>query len=181
MEYTFKNSPDEPLTQVELSATQLIIREADKERIIPFSTITDLRLHRKKDFFFMEIHSLHFGSIRIGNRWYNATGEWDDQSGKYQGFVRILHFHLIKNQCQANFCAGLVPSSILEKYISLILLSILVYTVSDYTNNLPYPPLIVAGLVFVIGAILLVTPYLLNKTKTYPPSDIPLNMLPPAN
>ncbi len=181
MEYTFKNSPDEPLTQIELSATQLTIREANKERIIPFSTITNLRLHRKKDFFFFEIHSLHFGFVRIGNRWYKETGEWDDQSRLYHSFVRILHFQLIKNQCQVNFCAGLVPSSIPEKYICLILFSILVYAISGYTNALPYPPFIIAGFVLTIGAVLLATPYLLNKPKTYPPSDIPLNMLPPAN
>lgn len=181
MEYTFKNSPDEPLTQVELSATQLTIREADKDRIIPFSTITHVWLHRKKDFFFMEIHSIHFGFVRIGNRWFNETGEWEDQSRLYYSFVRILHFHLIKNQCQADFCAGIKPSSVPEKYISLILLSVLVYLVSEYTNSLPYPPLIVAGLAFIIGAIVITTPYLLNKPKTYRPSDIPLNMLPPAN
>jgi len=181
MEYTFKNNANEPLTQVEISATQITIREADKERIIPFSTITNIRLHRKKDFYFMEIQSQHFGSIRIGNRWYKETGEWDDQSHQYHSFVRILHFHLVKNQCQADFCAGLKPAGIPEKYISLLLLSILVYIISEYTNKLPYPPLIVAGFVLALGGTLLAAPYLLYKPKTYPPSDIPLNMLPPAN
>ena len=181
MKYTFTNHPNRNPTEVELNSFQLIIREYGQERMIPYSAITDVRLQRKKDLYFMSIQSLDFGSIQISNRLYSSSGQWQDQSRQYQTFVRVLHLHLSKAQCVAEFCVGFKPNSIVIKFILLTVLSLLVYFVEDYLNVLSIHPLLAASITLGIGAFLLLAPYLQNFPKSYNPSDIPLNMLPPIS
>jgi hypothetical protein len=180
MKYNFNNYPDKNPTEVELNSFQLIIRERGHERIIPYSAITDVRLEHRKDHYLMSIQSLDFGSIQISNRLLSSSRQWQDQSRQYQTFVRVFHLHLSKAQCLAEFCAGFRPNSIVIKLILLTVFSFLVYFVEDYFNILSIHPLLTAFITLGIGAFLLLAPYLRNFPKSYNPSDIPLNMLPPT-
>lgn len=163
-----------------MNSFQIFIREHSQERMIPYSAITDVRLERRKDYYFMRIQSLDFGSIQISNRLFSGSGQWQDQSRQYQTFVRVLHLHLSKAQCVAEFCAGFKPNSIVIKFILLTILSCLVYFIEDYLNVLSVHPLFAASTTLGIGSFLLLAPYLRNLPKSYNPSDIPLNMLPPT-
>ena len=181
MKYTFNNHPGRNPIEVELNSFQLIIREPGQERMIPYSAITDVRLERRKNHYFMNIQSLDFGSIQISNRLYSSSQKWQDQSRQYQTFVRVLHLHLSKVQCVAEFCAGFKPNSLLTKLSLLAIFSFLVYFIEDYFNVLSIHPFVTASITMGIGAFLLLAPDLRNIPKSYNPSDIPLNMLPPTS
>jgi hypothetical protein len=182
MKYAFNIHPDRNSIEVELNSFQLIIHEHGQERTMPYSAITDVRLERRKDIFFMTIHSLDYGSVRISNRLYSSSKQWHDQSRQYQTLVRILHLHLLKTQCEAEFCAGFKPNSMPTKFILITILSSLVYFIEDYFDIITFVHPVMAGFItLVIGILLLMAPYLRDIPKSYSPSDIPLNMLPPPN
>lgn len=181
MKYSFKSAPDHPLTELELTNFQLLIREQGRERVIPYPDITDVNLECKGHSFYMTVQSLDFGSVRISNRSHSESGKWEDQSRQYHTFVRVLHMHLLKATCQAEFCSGFKPSHMLTKFSVLILFSALIYFLEDYARLLPISPLLAASVILILGTLFLLIPYAKNPPKHYKPSDIPLNMLPPAN
>ncbi|MFZ2906465.1 MAG: hypothetical protein WAZ98_09705 [Cyclobacteriaceae bacterium] len=181
MKYSFKNGPDHPVTELELTNFQLLIREQGRERVIPYPDITDVNLECKGNSFYMTVQSLDFGSLRISNRSFNESGTWDNQSRQYHTFVRVLHMHLLKAHCQAEFCSGFKPSHMLTKFSLLFLLSALLYFFADYTRILPINPLVAGSVLLILGTAFLLLPYVKNPPKHYKPSDIPLNLLPPAN
>ena len=180
MEYTYRTRPHENLVQVEINPYQLIIREKGKDRSIPYPNITDVRLERKGNFYCTHIHSLDFGSLRITNRLYTESNQFQDQSRQYFTFVRVLHYHL-STKCSAEFYSGWKPQQVLLKFILLFTVSAILYSVEDYFDVLAIGPLVTPSLLLGLGALLLITPYLGNWPKAYHPSDIPLNMLPPAS
>ena len=178
MDYTFHNSIGKQI-QVELNEYELVIRENEKEQLIPYSAITDVRLERKKNSYIADIQSMDFGSVQI---YHHNEGTQEDQvqSRLYNTFIRILHFHLIKNRCHVEFYSGFKPSRIVEKFIFIVLLSAFAYLTEDYFSIIPLQPHIFGLLILGCGSLLLTGPYLINRPKTYNPSDIPLNMLPPV-
>ena len=180
MTYTFKSGPHQDVIELELTNFQLMIHQHGKERVIPYSAITDVRLECKSGLFSMTLQSLDYGSVRITNRSFAEEGKWDDQSRQYHTFVRVLHLHLLKSHCPAEFCSGFKPTNLMTKLVLLVVLSILVYSVENYFHFLPINPLMTAGIVLLLGTLILLIPYLKNPPKHYKPSDIPLNMLPPA-
>jgi hypothetical protein len=180
MQYTFTNGPHQGQIELELTNFQLHIRQQGKERIIPYSVITDVRLECKSGHFFMTLQSLDYGSVKISNRSFAEEGKWEDQSRQYHTFVRVLHLHLLKSHCPAEFCSGFKPSHLMTKLILLVILSVLVYSIENYLHLLPINPIITAGAALIVGTLILIVPYLKNPPKHYKPSDIPLDMLPPA-
>lgn len=180
MKYAFNDRPGQELVEIELNNFQLIIHQQGKDRVIPYSAITNVRLERRSDFFFMTLQSLDFGSIRINNRLYNQSRQWQDQSRQYHTFVRVLHLHLLNTSCGAEFCSGFKPNSVTLKSALLVILSVLVYLSEDYFDILSIHPFVAACATLGLGALLLGLAYLKNPPKSYKPSHIPLNMLPPA-
>jgi hypothetical protein len=180
MKYIFKSDPHLDSTELELTNFQLVVRQQGKERVIPYSAITDVRLECKSGSFFMTLQSLDYGSVRITNRSFVADGKWDDQSRQYHTFVRVLHLHLLEVHCKAEFCSGFKPTHLATKLVLLVVLSVLVYLVEDYFHVLPLSPFLEAGAVLIVSTLFLMVPYLKNPPKHYEPSNIPLNMLPPA-
>jgi len=181
MKYAFKSQPNQNVIEMELTSFQIVIHQQGKERVIPYSAITDVRLECKKGLFFTTIQSLDFGSIQLSNRSVGESGKWEDQSRQYHTFVRVLHHHLMKTHCPAEFCAGFKPSHLSVKFMVLILVAALFYFVEEYFNIFHIHPLLVVLIVSGIGTLIILSPFLKNPPKSYNPSDIPLNMLPPAS
>jgi hypothetical protein len=178
MEYTFKNT-DGIAIRIELKEFQLVVRDEFKEKIIPYSAITDVSLDRNRNSFFLEIRSIDFGSVQINYRLSANTNDMG-QAKQYIMFVRTLHFHLIKSQCPAEFYAGFKPSNLVEKISVVSVLSGLAYFLEDYFDFSPLSPMMLVILVLGLGAILIFSSYLKKSPKSYKPTDIPLTMLPPA-
>lgn len=181
MKYTCKNSPGQDTVEVELNNIQLLIRQRGKNRVIPYSSITDVGLQRNGAFYFITIQSLDFGSVRLSNRFYTEKDQTIDQSRQYHTFVRVFHLHLLKAQSNADFSSGFKPTRMTTKFITLILLSAFVYFTGEYLLDLPLNNLVASLTTLGLGVFLILAPYLTNPPKSYVPNDIPLNMLPPAS
>lgn len=179
MEYAFRNDSDGTITQVELNEFQLTIREGGCERNIPYTTITNIRLEKKSNLFSLEVRSFQFGNICISNL-HSNTIDGKDQSRQYNTFVRILHYHLIKTKPSVDFRLDARPPNLLEKIFYTASLSALVYFFEDHFNVIPLDPLISSILLLGLGLLVIFSPYVINPSKTYSPTDIPLTMLPPV-
>jgi hypothetical protein len=176
MEYTFRNDDTGTLTHVEVKKFQLAVRREGKEQAIPFSAITHVCLERKKNFYFLEIRSTDFGSVRVC---FHSTRDNKVQSRQYNSFIQDLHYQLIKSRCPVEYCTGIKPSSLVEKGGSVFLLTVLSYSIENYFHFTPLDPVIFAMLMMGLGGVLIAVPYFVNRSKNYLPTDIPLNMLPP--
>lgn len=174
MEYEF-TSENNAHMRVVLSDFQLTVIEQGKERIMPYSSITDVRLERKGDCFFTEIRALDFGSVRITC---HPFGSSNDNARQYNTFIRVLHCHLLNNKCEAEYWSGVKPSGMIGRILIIGMVSALVYVVEDYFKLLPAHSGIVLLLLPFFALLGVVIWLIVNRAKTYQPDEIPLNMLP---
>jgi hypothetical protein len=177
MEYTFQNEIGKPI-HVEIHEFHLVVRIDETERSIPYSAITDVRLGRRRNIFALEVLSIDFGSLRISHE-HLGTTDGKIQSRQYSSFVRILHYHLIKNKSAPEFYSGPKTGNITLKFIFILIFAALAYLIEGYFSFVPLDPLFFSLLILGIGSLALASPYLVNWPKNYHPSNIPLNMLPP--
>lgn len=177
MEYTFQNDVGKQI-HVEMHEFHLVVRSDESERSIPYSAITDVRLGRRKSTFALEVQSMDFGSLRISHEHKN-TSDGKVESRQYNSFVRILHHHLNKNQPIPEFYSGPKTGNLTIKFIFVLIFAVLAYLIEEYFSFVPFDAFFFSLLILGIGCLVLSAPYIANWPKTYHPSNIPLNMLPP--
>lgn len=179
MEYSFKNSVSEKLITVSLNEFDLAVTRGTIAHKIPYAGITEVRLGKRRDLYFIDIISLDYGDLLITNRWYEGKGKWKDQDRAYQTFVRVLHHHLA-GKSQATFYYG---RSLSKQAINLgiaLLITALVYLTEEYFDLLPVQAWAAAGVALILLLLIQVAPKLIDWPRTYAPSEIPIQLLPPA-
>jgi hypothetical protein len=180
MRYIFKPKNQEKDVCIETTPSGLVLLKNEQEIEIPYAAINKVKLEKYRNDFFVEIEAGHFGVIQVNSCTYTSEKQRVDQSRQYHTFVRIFHYHLLKSQCPAAFVTQLRQSDLGIKFLILIALTLLVYFFEDYTDFAPFSSFTVTVSILLLGMIFLLIPYFTKRPQNYHPSDIPLEMLPPA-
>jgi hypothetical protein len=181
MRYTFKPKNQDRDICAETNTDNLIIIKDEELVEIPYAAINKVKLEKCRDEFFIEIDAGHFGSFQIHNATYSLERQRIDQSRLYHTFVRIFHYHLLKGQCSATFISQFRQSDIEVRFLLWALLAAFVYLLENYVDFLPLNSSTLAVSILVLGMCWMLTPYIFRRSRQYNPSDIPLEMLPPAS
>ncbi len=179
MEYSFQNSLNEKPVKAILEEFELTIDTEENKKNIPYASITEVRLGRKKDLYYTHIISQDYGTLLITNRTYESAGEWKDQSRTYHTFIRVLHMHL-QNKSKASFYSGFSLGAQALKLGGAFLLSCFLFLAEEYFDVVTTNSILISVLFFGVCVVLIVLPNLSQWPKNYQPTDIPLNLLPPA-
>lgn len=180
MRYTFKPRNLDKDCCVEANSEGLFYVKDDQEIEIPYAAINEVKLKRYRNEFFLEINASHFGMIEINNATFSPERKRIDQSRQYHTFVRIFHYHLVKSQCPATFVTQFRQSDLGIKFLVLAAFTLLIYFLEDYTDFVPISPFTITVSIMLLGLVFLLVPYVTKRPRQYHPSDIPLEMLPPA-
>ena len=181
MRYIFKPKSQESDICVEAVSDGLSIQKDDTQIDIPYNEIKRVKLEKYYSEFFLDIDAGQLGSYQINNATFSRENTRIDKSRQYHTFVRIFHYHLLKNQSSAIFVIQIQQSDFGVKFLILISLFFLLYFFEDYTNFLPFSPFTITITLLLLGMLFLLIPYFLKRPRSYHPSDIPLDMLPPVN
>ena len=178
MEYTFKLSPQQAPTKINLGEYSLTLRKGDEEQKIAYANVISVRID-------MAVHAAYkihldvdgYGHVIIPSWTFGRQGKKEYQSSAYSLFVRVLHHHL-KDKSQAIFKSGKDASRIwlwagIGAGLSWMISFVLNYLGFGLMN--PY----VQSLIFSAAAVILIFVFSIKKLpKTYNPSEIPLQFLP---
>lgn len=179
MEYLFQNGSQEKPTKAFLNEFEMVVETASGRKTIPYANITEVRLGRKKDLYYSQIIALDYGTLLISNQSFENSGERKDQSRAYHTFMRILHLHL-SSKSKASFYSGFNLGKQATKVLVLLVATALLYLSEEYFDWVPLNSLVLSLLFFTFGFILIIAPKLSQWPKSYEPTEIPLDLLPPA-
>jgi len=178
MEYTCQNHPKEKEITIVLEQYDLVVISGNNSRTIPYAEITEIRLNKKKNLYLIQIITLDYGTVLVTSQSFGKKGERIDQSRLYLTFTRILHMHLIEKS-NAIYFSGVSLNRLLLFLGTWLVVTILFYITDDYLQFVPGDPLLLASLIFLIGASVLGA-RVTRWPRSYKPTEIPLHMLPSA-
>ena len=180
MEYTCKNSVKEKETTLQLHTYDMVLISESRKYTIPYPDIIELRLNKKGNLYFLQLHTLTFGTIYITSQSFNHMGERVDQSRIYLTFARVLHMHL-QEKSNAQYFTGFRVSRLIAVNGSWAILVSVFFFVEEYFDVLKGNTLIVSLLIFLFGTLLALGLQLNQWPRPYHPTNIPLHMLPTAS
>ena len=179
MEYSFQKSIREKQITIRLNEFDLTIISDGKTQDIPYLQITEVRLCRKNNSYLIRVDSLDCGTLVIPSFTIDETGNQVDQSRPYQTFVRVLHMHL-QNKSKAIFYTGL-GITIRSIYVIIALFCAgALFVIEEYFDVTPLSGILLSATMFIGVIAILVLSNFSQWQKTYSPTEVPLNMLPPA-
>lgn len=178
MEYTFKNSPRENAFTVTLSDYTMTVRSSGKEMVIPYASITRVRLCKVSGAVYkMVLHRDDHVPLVISNQSFSNDSKNEDQSRMYSTFVRVLHYHL-KDKSTAVYTSGCGRETLWKWiFISVVLSFVISFTADFLGLNLlnPYAGAAILAVLTIPVLFLLCAGQL---PKPYSSTNIPLNLLP---
>lgn len=179
MEYSFQGGPNEKPVKAILNEFEMVVETSSGSKSIPYASITEVRLAKKKDLYYSHVIALDFGTLIIPNKSVDESGGWKDQSRIYHTFIRVLHLHL-SSKSKASFYTGFNFSEQAIKIMVLFMGTALLFLSEEYFDWVPLSAFILSLVFFACGFILIMAPKLSQWPKSYEPTEIPLDLLPPA-
>lgn len=178
MEYQFQNGPEEKLLKATLHEFEISIEVAQATKRIPYTSVTEVRLGRRREAYFAEIISLDYGTLYLSSKTFKGEN-WVDQSRSYYTFMRVLHLHL-SNKSKASFYSGTNLGQQAVKLLVLLVSTALLFLGEAYFDWIPFSTLAVTSIFFVAGLSIIIIPSISHWPKSYAPTEIPMELLPPA-
>ena len=178
MEYHFQNGPQENLLKATLNEFEITIEVAQATKRIPYASITEVRLGRRKDAYFTQVISLDYGTLYLSNKTFKEDN-WIDQSRRYHTFIRVLHLHL-SSKSKASFYSGTNLGKQAVKLLLLFICTALLFLSEEYFDWVPFSTLAVSSIFFVAGLAIIIIPGISQWPKSYEPTEIPMELLPPT-
>lgn len=179
MEYFFQSGRHEKPVKAILNEFDMVVETSTGTKSIPYASITEVRLGKKKDLYYSQVIALDFGTLLIPNKSVDTSGAWKDQSRIYHTFIRVLHLHL-SSKSKASFYTGFNFNEQAIKIMALLMATALLFLSEEYFDWVPLSALILSLLFFALGFILILAPKLSQWPKSYEPTEIPFDLLPPA-
>ncbi|MGC4021478.1 MAG: hypothetical protein QM734_05825 [Cyclobacteriaceae bacterium] len=179
MEYSFKKSAKDKRVIITLNEFDLVVTTDEKTSKIPYPQITEVRLCRMKSTYIIKVDSMDCGTLAIPNHTIDANGKIIDQSRAYQTFVRVLHMHL-RDKSKAVFYTGLGVIFQSIYVIAALLGAGAIFVIEEYFDVTPMSGIILSAIMFVGVVVILILSNFSQWQRTYSPTEVPLNMLPPA-
>ena len=178
MEYIFRNGPNGKPQKLLLNEYDIIVEQQGSALTIPYASITEVRLSRKRDLFAAQIFALNDKKISITNKSFQLN-QWVDQSRAYHTFMRVLHMHL-SSKSSAVFYSGSRIGEYTLKCLILFTITALLYVGEEYFDLIPMSSSLLAFVFGILGGVMVLSPLIHHWPKNYSPTDIPLDLLPPA-
>src|SRR5688572_14857853 len=94
VQYSFTPSARALHLSFTLTQTHLIQTTAAGEIEIPFSSVTRVRIDRKRGIFKTFLDCRGIPSVMISNQSFEKNGDPKDKSREYTLFIRLLHYYL---------------------------------------------------------------------------------------
>ncbi len=179
MEYSFQNSAREKKSTISLDEFDLMIESGAEWVKVAYPQITEVRLSRRRNLYSIHITSIDHEVIEITNGVFDSQNKWVDQSRHYQTFVRVLHMHL-QNKCKATFYSG-ASRLFHSMYLGVAaIIGLVAFVLEEYFDVTPISGVVLSIGVFVCLVFILILPQVSQWQREYSPSDVPMQMLPPA-
>ena len=180
MEYGYRNGSKEKDITIQLQKYEMVVISDGAKRAIPYSEITDIRLSKKRKVYQLQISSLDHGSVLISSHSFKQDGAPIYQARAYFAFIRVLHMHLYEKS-KATYSTGCDLVRLLFQLGIWSAFVFVLYLTEDYFDFVSGNPMMVIGIVFTAGVLLLLGSKLNQWPKRYNPLNIPIHMLPAAN
>lgn len=178
MEYIFRNSPREEEVVVRLSDFSITIHCGKTDSVIPFASITSVRLRKGSNSLYKII--LHHDTNKplvITNQYFTKDGTFEDRSRMYSTFVRVLHYHL-KDKSTAVYASGCSKGMICKVALISLILSFSMSFAADFLGFRLLEPYFEALILTFITSAIIFFLFVGQLPKEYASTDIPLNLLP---
>jgi hypothetical protein len=178
VEYTFKNSQSEKVHTVILKPYHLVVQSAGNEEVIPYASITAVRLAKvNSNHFRTTLSSDDHTSVTITNKYYLPDGQVEDRSRQYTSFIRVLHYHL-KDKGSPVYTSGFSLNLLTAWLLISAFTAFFISFISEYLGVSIINPFAQGLILTLIIAITVVVAYRGRLPKTYSPGEIPFQFLP---
>jgi hypothetical protein len=181
MDYAFKNSPKDHLTQMVLGENGFKIILDGATYNYKYSDVTRVWLNNPEGFiapgeYSCTINIVDKKPIYITSKNFDQNGLFIEQSHHYNTFVRVLHMHIKSNKA-AEFKFGTTPAKYFRRVaIIALILTACVASIITFKSNPFYfiVPSVFGVFVTIYGLQFCITRF----PKVYNPDNIPLELLP---
>jgi hypothetical protein len=178
VEYSFRNSLAEEEYIVTLKMYSIMIVIEGREQFLPYAGIGSVSMVKEKGNVCRTIlESDNYPTLRISNKYFHESGEWEDRSAEYERFIRALHVQL-KVKSQAVYSSGFSVKRFLVRALLVTLFSALISFFIWLAGLSVINPVILALILSLISSTVIFVLFKGKLPKEYSPSQIPVSALP---
>jgi hypothetical protein len=178
MEYTFRNSPGEMPSTIQLSEHGITVKQGNDQYSVPYIGINQVNLDKVGNKVFRAVVLIEgHRPLVITNKYHADQVTVEDRSRAYSTFIRVLHYHL-KDKSRALYASGSDASRLWGQICAAATVAFLVSFTAEFAGFSLLEPVFQGSILAAALGVAIMARYAGHWPRRYKPTEIPMRLLP---